>query len=900
MITTKSTEFAGMRAMMALLICATLLAVPARSASISEPETIFYGKVFATGGGKPFLLTDGQLTWILQRADGNNLVLRAQLTPLNKGEYSYRLNVPHDALAPGLQATTAGVPIGATDQTQTHLLIAVNGQAARLIGPNGATFDAAQARRTATYRLDLLVGLGADDADGNGLPDWWESRFGINDPNGDPDGDGWNNLAESRNGSNPTHDDRVPSLATRDIRAYAEGTTLVLLRAIDADSQPSNLVYTIASTPKVGGLWLRNGLNGSENPDAPLAEGATFSQADVNGGRVVFVHPAGAEVSDTSFQLTLRDETPEHPASTNIVFVHFYKPGRAVTVPDLMDATLATPVQGPNVAGFVPDEQRFVMSYLLSRDLAHVVADGSSDIDGVNITVPSSGLSASQYASQYVPAHGNDRNHVLLGGLASDRLTGGMEGDVIVGGPGNDVLRGNGGPDLYLAIGRDDGNDIIEDFNASEDDRIDLSAALNGTSPWLTNYLQLVTSPSNSTLRVNCAGTGAPFTNVTLTLANVVLAQSNLVNLVESGHIITGDKSYTPRVSIAATVPLASENGPASGQFTLTRSGSARDPLTVNLQITGPAGNGTDYFYVSPLVTFLAGQRTVILEIIPYQDAVTELNEVVDIVVLGGANYELGAASHAQVTIEDLKPLITIEALEPLALKSDLTPGYFLVTRESVLDRSVFVQLTVGGTAANGSDYQSIPAFVNLSPFQTTALIAVTPKSTAVISNGVEYVQLVIRTNSAYKVGIVSTARVMIVEQQLSFDAWQGRFFPGSSSDLTVFGNEDSGQKGVRNLHRYAFGLDPAAPQLSRGAPEFKIVNGRLTVAFRRPYSVSQVQYVVEVSDDLVTWHSGDQWWEQYAAPEHANEIETVCYRSRQAVSETPNLFMRVRVVYAP
>jgi hypothetical protein len=189
---------------------------------------------------------------------------------------------------------------------------------------------------------------------------------------------------------------------------------------------------------------------------------------------------------------------------------------------------------------------------------------------------------------------------------------------------------------------------------------------------------------------------------------------------------------------------------------------------------------------------------------------------------------------------------------------------------------------------------------VNLPPYQTTAIITVAPKTTAVLSNGLEYVQITVKTNAAYKVGAPATARVLIVEEQLTFDLWHNRYFAGSNPDMAAFGNEDTGGKGVRNLTRYAFGLSPTAPQLSKGAPEFKMSGGRMQVAFRKPISVTQVQYIVEVSDDLVTWHSGDEWWEPYAAPEYANQLETVCYRARQSVSDTPQLFMRVRVVYAP
>jgi hypothetical protein len=43
------------------------------------------------------------------------------------------------------------------------------------------------------------------DADGNGLPDAWETQFGVHDPNADDDGDGRSNLEEFRANTNPTN-----------------------------------------------------------------------------------------------------------------------------------------------------------------------------------------------------------------------------------------------------------------------------------------------------------------------------------------------------------------------------------------------------------------------------------------------------------------------------------------------------------------------------------------------------------------------------------------------------------------------------------------------------------------------------------------------------------------------
>lgn len=69
---------------------------------------------------------------------------------------------------------------------------------------NTANVSALSGRTIRGGRLDLLKMI---DTDNDGLPDWWEmENFGSLAQNGtgDPDGDGYNNLAEFRSGTNPT------------------------------------------------------------------------------------------------------------------------------------------------------------------------------------------------------------------------------------------------------------------------------------------------------------------------------------------------------------------------------------------------------------------------------------------------------------------------------------------------------------------------------------------------------------------------------------------------------------------------------------------------------------------------------------------------------------------------
>jgi hypothetical protein len=409
----------------------------------------------------------------------------------------------------------------------------------------------------------------------------------------------------------------------------------------------------------------------------------------------------------------------------------------------------------------------------------------------------------------------------------------------------------------------------------------------------LGNYVRIA---SNSVLQINLSGQGS-YSDMTLALGAAV---PDLFTLVEGGHLLTGSKVLPPRINIAASISNASENGPAPGEFTITRSGSADSAVSVNLLVSGSAGNGVDYRFVAGQATFLAGQRSMTLEIMPYIDALTELAEVVEIILQPGTGYDLGTASRAQVTLLDLMPTVTIEALEPLAVKSEMSAGLFLVTRTDVNDRSVLVRLNVTGNASTISDYQSISSFINLQPWQTTALIPLTLKPTANLANGVEYVEVSVRPDATYRLGNPASARVMLVDERLTFVDWRARNFAGSTDDIFAFANQDFGQTGIRHIARYAFGLDPIAPQPAAGGPVFQIRDGHLTVSFRRPAALSDVRHLVEVSDDLVTWHSGESFWTEFSAPEHAGNPEIVSFRAGQPVAEAAKLFMRVRVIYTP
>src|SRR5262249_13768276 len=150
------------------------------------------------------------------------------------------------------------IPLPPVPVTYTHLQITVNGAPATLMAPGSSDFAVAQSLRASTYRLDLELTNALAFTSGDGIPDWWKAKFGLVDPNADPDGDGWTNLQEFLHGSNPNQDNRNPSVDTTELFVYAEGTTGIRLHATDSDSAPTNLFYSLLTVPQGGTLYLRN------------------------------------------------------------------------------------------------------------------------------------------------------------------------------------------------------------------------------------------------------------------------------------------------------------------------------------------------------------------------------------------------------------------------------------------------------------------------------------------------------------------------------------------------------------------------------------------------------------------------------------------------------------------
>lgn len=134
---------------------------------------------------------------------------------------------------------------------------------------------------------------------------------------------------------------------------------------------------------------------------------------------------------------------------------------------------------------------------------------------------------------------------------------------------------------------------------------------------------------------------------------------------------------------------------------------------------------------------------------------------------------------------------------------------------------------------------------------------------------------------------------VLVVKSQ--FEDWRERkFTAGELSDWEFSG--DAGQPahdGVTNLMKYALGLEPKSPATT-GLP----IHGRtriggktyLTLTFTRQRALTDILYVVQVSNDLINWQDGPL----QTVRVDDGTTDTATYRDLTAREDSPRRFMRL------
>src|SRR5439155_846720 len=157
----------------------------------------------------------------------------------------------------------------------------------------------------------------------------------------------------------------------------------------------------------------------------------------------------------------------------------------------------------------------------------------------------------------------------------------------------------------------------------------------------------------------------------------------------------------------------ASESGPDSGTFTVSRSGSTTAALTVKYSLGGSAANGSRSEERRVRKESSARRSSANVTVNPVDDGAVEGNETVVLTLSADAAYTIGSPSSATVSIADNDqppPLrtVTVVASDANASESGPDSGTFTVSRTGSTTAALTVKYSLGGSAANGSDYATL------------------------------------------------------------------------------------------------------------------------------------------------------------------------------------------------
>jgi PKD repeat protein len=128
---------------------------------------------------------------------------------------------------------------------------------------------------------------------------------------------------------------------------------------------------------------------------------------------------------------------------------------------------------------------------------------------------------------------------------------------------------------------------------------------------------------------------------------------------------------------------------------------------------------------------------------------------------VSGSSGQTSSASHTLTVSAPPPPpssTVTVVASQPLA--TSLTPGEFTISRQGDTSSTLTVTYSLGGTAANGVDYQTLPGVATFPAGSSSARVTVQPLGLLAV---LKTVVLTISPDPSYNTGSPNSATVQIV-----------------------------------------------------------------------------------------------------------------------------------------
>src|SRR5262249_53027655 len=162
-------------------------------------------------------------------------------------------------------------------------------------------------------------------------------------------------------------------------------------------------------------------------------------------------------------------------------------------------------------------------------------------------------------------------------------------------------------------------------------------------------------------------------------------------------------------------------------------------------------------------VTIPAGSATATIPVTMLNDQIAEPTEALTVTLSTSSTYTVGSPSQANVSLlDDEQPFVSLSATDATAREPGSDTGTFTVTRTGDLSSALAVTYSIGGSATNGTDYQTLSGTVTIAAGQLSATITVTPTDD-VTAEVAETIDVALLPGSGYSINNGVTATLNLI-----------------------------------------------------------------------------------------------------------------------------------------
>ena len=327
---------------------------------------------------------------------------------------------------------------------------------------------------------------------------------------------------------------------------------------------------------------------------------------------------------------------------------------------------------------------------------------------------------------------------------------------------GNNVPPENNGPttvrNSYFIMAANQGNKPLSEIGTLDKFTLEKSTFISGKT-----YSFILKNSTNSIcLDRDSNITGNPEKRVTVYGVDYPNYQAALDAIGDCGS-----SGGNPTVTISATDASASETPGDPGTFTVSRTGSTANSLSVKFSVSGTATNGIDYSTITSPVTIPSGASSATIQLSTIDDAAIESSETAILTLTSDSAYIIGSPSSGTVTIFDNDspnlPSVTLSATDPNASETPGDPGTFTFSRTGSATSSLTVYYSITGTATDGTDYSNIGSSIIIPIGASSATLQISPIDDVTIESS-ETATLTLSSNSGYVIGSPNSGTVTITD----------------------------------------------------------------------------------------------------------------------------------------